>query len=198
VISEKFIIVGAFLSFLGGLSYLIDTVKGKAKPNRVTWFIWALAPLIAFFAALDQGVGLYALITFMAGFNPTLIFIASFFSKGAAWKLKRLDLTCGAIAIAGLILWQLTGDGNLAIFLSIVADSVAAIPTIIKSYRFPETENYKGFLMGGIAALLTLLAINTWTFEYFAFPVYVFSVCSLLFVLIYFRVGPRIISGRKA
>src|SRR5918992_4551489 len=31
---------------LGALSYLIDTLKGKVQPNKVSWFVWALAPLI--------------------------------------------------------------------------------------------------------------------------------------------------------
>lgn len=192
MINEKFIIFGAFLSFLGGLSYLADTIKGKAKPNKVSWFIWALAPMIAFFASVDQGVGLYSLMTFMAGFNPLLIFIASFVNKKATWKITKFDLFCGGVAIFGLVLWQLTDNANLAIMLSILADGVAAIPTIVKSYKFPETENYKGFMMSGIAAAITLLAIDTWSFEYYAFSLYIFLICWLLFVLIRFRVGPRL------
>jgi hypothetical protein len=197
MISEKFIIFGAFLSFIGGLSYLVDTLKGKAKPNRVSWFVWALAPMIAFFASLEQGVGLYSLMTFMAGFNPLLIFIASFVNKQASWKVTKFDLFCGFVAIIGVVLWRITGDGNLAILLSIVADGVAAIPTVIKSYKYPETENYMGFLLSGIAALITLLAINTWTFEYYAFPLYIYSwFVHYYLLLLGSRLDPRLINQR--
>ena len=52
MIDERFVIIGAFLSMIGQLTYAIDTVKGKIKPNRVTWFLWALIPLIAFVAEI--------------------------------------------------------------------------------------------------------------------------------------------------
>lgn len=50
MLNENFVILGAVIFAIGSLSYLIDTLKGKVKPNRVTFFLWALAPLIAFAA----------------------------------------------------------------------------------------------------------------------------------------------------
>lgn len=38
MLDERFVYLGFALVFFGGLSYLIDTVKGKNKPNRVIWF----------------------------------------------------------------------------------------------------------------------------------------------------------------
>lgn len=192
MINENFVIVGAVISFLGGLSYLIDTLKGKAKPNKVTWFVWTLAPLIAFFATIQQGVGIQSLLTFMVGFNPLLIFIASFVNKKTYWKITKPDIICGALAIVGLMLWQVTNIGNLAILFSILADGIAGIPTIIKSYKEPETENPNVFLGGGIASFITLLTIKTWTFEQYAFPAYIFAICTVLFVLIKFKIGKRV------
>jgi hypothetical protein len=48
MLNENFVYIGAALSFLGALSYLIDTLKGKVQPNKVTWFVWALAPWLHF------------------------------------------------------------------------------------------------------------------------------------------------------
>src|SRR3989338_858108 len=191
MLHENFVYVGVVLSFLGALSYLIDILKGKAKPNKVTWFVWALAPLIAFWATVQQGVGVQSLFTFMVGFNPLLIFIASFVNKKAYWKITKLDLTCGALAILGLFLWQITDIPNLAIFFGILADGIAAITTVIKSYREPETENPNVFLGSGIAALITLLTIKVWNFEQYAFPAYIFGICALIYVLIKFKLGKR-------
>lgn len=192
MLNENFVYVGVVLSLLGGLSYLIDTLKGKAKPNKVSWFVWALAPLIAFWATVQQGVGVQSLLTFMVGFNPLIIFIASFVNKKAYWKISKLDLSCGALAILGLVLWQITGTGNLAIFFGILADGIAAIPTVIKSYKEPETENANVFLGSGLAALITLLTIKIWSFEYYAFPAYIFGICALIYVLIKFKLGKKL------
>ena len=38
MLDPNFVIVGVVIGFLGGISYLVDTLKGKTKPNRVTWF----------------------------------------------------------------------------------------------------------------------------------------------------------------
>lgn len=189
MLNEKFIILGALLSFYGGLSYLIDTLKGKTKPNRVTWFLWALAPMIAFTAQLEKGVGLTALMTFMAGFNPAMIVLASFVNKKAYWKLNRMDYIYGAISIFAIIIWQITGEGNLAILFSIIADAFASLPTIIKSYKEPETENSTIFLFGMINSGLTLLTIKDWSFAQWGFPVYIFVICIAIYALVKFKLG---------
>jgi uncharacterized membrane protein len=191
MLNENFVYIGAALSFLGALSYLIDTLKGKVQPNKVTWFVWALAPLVAFWATLQQGVGVQSLLTFMVGFNPLLIFLASFVNKKAYWKITKLDLTCGALAIVGLVLWKIMDIPDLAIFFGILADAIAAIPTAIKSFKEPETENPNLFLGSGIAALITLLTIKAWNFEQFAFPAYIFVGGAILFALVQFRLGKK-------
>ena len=89
MLDERFVFVGFGLSLIGGASYLFATIKGIAKPNKVTWFLWALAPLIAFWAQIQQGVGLQSLMTFVVGFNPLLIFLASFVNKKAFWKIAE-------------------------------------------------------------------------------------------------------------
>ena len=105
MIDERFIFLGVALSFVGSLVYTILTIKGQAKPNRVSWFIWSLAPLIAFFAEVKQGVGIQSLATFVVGFGPLLTFIASFVNKKAYWKISKLDMICGGLSLVGLGLW---------------------------------------------------------------------------------------------
>src|SRR5690349_2047349 len=107
MIDQNFVLLGIFINFLGGLSYIIDTLKGKAKPNKVTWLLWAFASFVAFSAEVKQGVGVQSLMTFMVGFTPLLIFIAAFFNKKAYWKISKLDIICGALSILGLLLWYI-------------------------------------------------------------------------------------------
>jgi len=192
MLDERYVIVGVLLSIYGSLSYLIDTVKGKVKPNRVSWLFWAIAPLIAFSAEIEKGVGIHSLMTFIVGFNPLVIFLASFLNKKAYWKLDKLDYLYGGLALLGLILWQITGEGNLAIFFSIMADGLAAIPTVIKSYKDPGSENYKIYFYSMLNAGITILTIKVWDFAHWGFPVYIFGICSLLYVLIKFKLGLKI------
>jgi len=50
------------------------------------------------------------------------------------------DLICGILSLVGLVLWMITKVGNVAIFFSIVADGLAAVPTLVKAYKYPDTE----------------------------------------------------------
>lgn len=189
MLNENFVILGVAISLLGGSKYLIDTIRGKVKPNKVTFLLWALAPIIAFAAELKQGVGLLSLITALAGFLSLSIFIASFVNKEAEWKLNLFDFACGTLSLAGLLLWFITQVGNIAIVFAIFTDGLAALPTIVKAYYYPETENGWAYFASAIGAMIALLTIKIWGFAYYGFPLYILIVCLIIFALVQFRPG---------
>lgn len=189
MLNENFVFLGAFIYLLGGISYIKDTITGKTKPNRVTWSLWTIAVMIAFSAEINQGVGIRAIATFMVGFVPFLIFLASFVNKKSYWKLTKFDLLCGAFSIIGLILWYVTKIGNIAIAFSIFADFMAGIPTLMKSYKFPETENWIEFTSSAINVAIAMLTFQTWTFAYYAFPLYIFLFDITAILFIKFKIG---------
>jgi hypothetical protein len=192
MINQNFVIVGAIIAAAGSVSYLRDTLKGKVKPNRVSFLLWSLAPLIAFFAEIKQGVGIQALMTFVVGFLPLTIFIASFVNKKAEWKLTRFDLMCGALSIVGLVLWYITKSGNIAIIFSILADGLAALPTVVKSFNYPETESAWPYFASTISAILTLLTVTVWNIANIAFPLYIVLITLVIFSLVQFKLGKQI------
>lgn len=157
----------------------------------MTWFLWILAPALAFFAQIQQGVGLESLATFIVWFVPLLVFIASFVNKKAEWKIQKLDIYCGLFSLLGLIMWLVTRVGNIAIVFGILADALACIPTIVKSWHEPETESISVFFFGTINAAIGLLIIQTWNFENYAFLAYLLAVNILLTILIHFKIGRR-------
>lgn len=187
-----FVIVGLIIGSIGTLWYLVDTIRGNVKPNRVSFLLWSIAPLIAFTAEIQKGVGIQSLMTFSVGFFPLMIFLASFVNKKSEWKLTRFDLTCGALSLLGLVLWLITKEGNVAIFFSIVADGLAALPTIVKAYRYPETEIGWMWLSAAINGLLTLLTIVDWTFAHYGFPLNIILVDLIIYVLVQFKLGKRL------
>ncbi len=191
MLNEKFVLLGTAIALCGGGLYLIETLQGKIKPNRVSFLLWSIVPLIAFAAEIEKGVGLPSLLTFMAGFNPLLILLASFVNKDAYWKLNRIDYMFGGIAFVGVILWYVTGEGNRAIAFAILADGLAAVPTLIKAYKAPETENAFAYLTYVINAAITLMTIRIWNFAHYAFPAYVLVMGGFLYCMIQFRLGAR-------
>ena len=198
MINENFVIIGALLSLIGSLDYVVGTIRGKTQPNRATWFLWAFAPLIAVTAMLNGGVKWQGvLMTFMVGFGPLLVFLSSFVNKKSVWKLTKFDYICGALSVLGLVGWSIAKDGDVAIFFSISADALALLPTLVKSWKSPESERWLVFLLASINAIITLLTIKVWDFTHIGFPIYILIVCLALFFIIRFRLGPLIIGKMK-
>src|SRR5581483_5835501 len=102
MIDVHFVILGAVITAAGLVAYIRATLRGVTQPNRVTWLLWALAPLLAFAVEIHEGVGLQSLMTFTVGFGPLLVFLASFRSAGAVWEIRPLDYVCGALSLGGL------------------------------------------------------------------------------------------------
>lgn len=192
MLNQNFVIIGALIGAVGSLAYLIDTVRGKVKPNRVSFLLWSIAPLIAFAAQIKQGIGLESLMTFSTGFLPLTTFIASFVNKKAEWKITRFDLVCGLLSILGLILWLVTKVGNIAITFSIVADALAAIPTLVKAYKYPDTELAWPWIATVVGVVLTLLTLKELTFANSGFIIYILIVNTIIFSLVQFRLGEKL------
>ena len=184
---EYIVFLGAALSLVASGGYLVNTIKGKTKPNRVTWLIWAAAPIIGTVAAISDGVTWAILPTFMAGFGPLLVLIVSFFNKKSYWKLGGGDYLCGVLAILSLILWGITKDPNVAILFAILADLLAAIPTLIKAWHHPETETGWAYILYMLNQITGLIAMNRWDFSESAFGIYLLAINICLAAVIYGR-----------
>lgn len=190
MINQNFVILGALLNLIGSSTYAYNTLKGDTKPNRVSWFLWATVPMIAFFAQIGEGVSLYtALMTFMVGFGPMLVLSASLLNKKSYWKISKLDYVCGGLSILAVVLWLATGTGLIAIALSILADLLAGIPTLTKAFKDPSSEHHSVFRNGALSAIITMLTIKEWTFASYAFSLYIFIICAILYLLIRFKFG---------
>lgn len=169
---QYLVIIGAIIQLAGIATYIKETLKGNTKPNRVTWFLWSFAPMIATFAALSDGVRWSVLPVFMSGFGPFLVFLASFINKNSYWKLEKFDYICGICSILALILWGITKEPSIAILFAIASDGFAAVPTIIKSWKYPETETVTPYITGLLNSSTSFAVITVWNFSSVAFPVY--------------------------
>lgn len=181
---QYLVILGISAQLIGITSYIKDTFKGKTKPNRITWLLWAVSPLIATAAALSEGVSWSVLPVFMAGFGPLLVLLASFATKKAYWKLEKFDYFCGICSILALVLWAATDSAEIAIIFSILSDGFASIPTLIKSFKFPETEIINPFAAGLFSSVTGLIAIETFNFSALAFPIYLIAINVILILTI--------------
>ena len=174
MLPEYFAVIGSVIASTGGIYYAYLTFKGQVKPNKVTWLFWSVFPVIAFAAQLSQGVGLVAWATFVAGAPPVLVLIGSLFNKNAYWQTRSIDYWFAVAGFLSVIVWQVTNIPNIAFTFALLADLLVALPTITKTYQFPETENWRAYGVSAFGFLLAVLAVQEWTYENYAFVVYLF------------------------
>ena len=98
-----------------------------------------------------------------------------------ASRLTPLTATCAAIAVAGIILWQITKNPVLAIIFCIIADAFATVPTLAKTYRDRSSEYATPYYLSVISMLITLYAVETWSFTTYGFPLYMLIINVILF-----------------
>ncbi len=180
------VLVSAFLSLAGSAAYVRDTLAGRTKPNRVSWFLWALAPILGSAAAISAGGDIWATVrVFLAGFVPLIVLVASFANPRSYWQISRFDLACGLCSLLALIMWGVIGSPVLAILFFAMGDGFATLPTIYKAWKFPETETGITFLLGLLAVILILPSIPKWNIENSAFQIYLLIANSFIAFSIY-------------
>lgn len=178
-----FIYIAMALRLSAGFTYLVATLRGKARPDPVSWLLWAIIPMIAFAAELQAGVGMTALVTFTLGLSPLLVFTATIFKNPRSFQLKGLNLICVIIALIGIVLWATTKNPLLAILFMMIADFSSSLPTVKKSLVDPKSEFSPSYLISALSMVITLLTVTDWRFAVIAFPIYVLVMNLLIFLL---------------
>ena len=185
MLPQNIIYITIFFSFIGYFFYLKDILWGKTRPNLVSWFLWALAPFLGVFFQIKAGAGLSVIPVFMAGFGPVLIIAVTLFKKNGYWKISTLDVICGAFSFLALVFYVFTHNLGISILFAILSDGLAAVPTIIKSWKFPETETSTVYMPSIINNTLALLIIQKWIFSIYAFNIYLILVNIIILFCLY-------------
>ncbi|GAA3254310.1 hypothetical protein GCM10017706_05180 [Lactococcus lactis subsp. hordniae] len=88
------------------------------------------------------------------------------------------------IIFLALVAWYLTKNPNVAISLAILSDALAALPTMLKGWKYPETENGFLFLGSLFSASTSFTEIHHWNFAEVAFPIYLILLSLTMLFLI--------------
>jgi len=191
VIDPRFVYLAAALALYGVFDYVRATLRGDTLPNRVSWGLWGLEGVLAFVVEVQQHVGLAAVMTLMFGLIPIIVVIASFRGHHGVWRIDGFDITCGVISLLGIVFWGVVGQATVALVAFISADQVAALPTISKSWRAPETESPKIFVTGVINCAITLFTLRHFTTGGVIFPGCILVCDAVISTLVIARIGPR-------
>lgn len=166
-----FLIISTILPLISPLVYSKAILKGNAQPHRTTALVLLLITSLSTASLFAQGDKVAVWLAGASTLQSILIFILSLKYGMGGWN--KTDIACLLIALIGIVAWQTTNEPILALYFSIAADFVGVIPTLVKTYHFPETEIWSYYLLDTIAGGFSLLALGSWTLQEYSYPLYV-------------------------
>ncbi len=158
-------ILAVFLTFIGYVPYIRDTIKGKTKPHAYSWFLWSASTGIVFALQVSDGAGIGALITIAAVLIAGFIFVLSL--RAGKQDITRSDTIFFILSLIALVIWLFAKQPVISVILLSVAELLAFIPTIRKSWNNPHSETLSSYLINisrftmGIYALQNYSIITT-------------------------------------
>jgi hypothetical protein len=168
--AELFALLSGLVVLIGAPPYLLDILKGTTKPERTTWFIYAVQGSIAFGSQVVLGAHWSLLFAGLNAAGNLIVFLLSLKYGVGGWK--RIDIAALTIAAIGLVLSLVTENALIALWGVIVADFAGTVPTLVKTYRAPKSETSITWFTLGTSSLLAIGSVGSWSFKLLLYPVY--------------------------
>ena len=154
-------IIAVCLTFVAYIPYYRDILNHKTHPHIYSWSLWALLGVLIVALQIKGGAGIATLVTAAAGLLCIGVVILSL-------KHGKRDITIfdTIVAILGLIaigFWLIADQPVVSIILVVVADYLAFIPTVRKSWNKPYSETFSLYATNTLRFSLALLAVETYS-----------------------------------
>lgn len=155
-------IVAVVLTFVAYIPYYRDILKGKTHPHIYSWSLWGLLTVLLVALQVRGGAGLAVWVTAAAGLLCIGVVFLSL--KNGKRDITKSDTVVAFLSLAAIFFWLIVDQPIISIVLVIIADMLAFIPTVRKSYSQPYSETLSLYVTNAIRFGLALLAVDQYTF----------------------------------
>ncbi len=155
-------IIAVILTFLAYIPYYRDIFKGKTRPHIYSWALWGLLTVLLVALQIKGGAGPATWVTAAAGLLCIGVVFLSL--KNGKRDITKLDTAVAILSLAAIFFWLIVDQPIASIVLVIVADMLAFIPTVRKSYNHPYSETLSLYVTNALRFGLALLAVEQYTF----------------------------------
>jgi hypothetical protein len=176
-------LAAGLIALLIYIPYALDITKGRVVPARSTRVMLALVLIVVLAQQLSIGGGWATAVTVGELIGSFAILSLSF--KYGMGGLTHTDKVCYGLFAVSLAAWLLSGNGLLALHFSIAADFVAFAPTLIKTWRLPNSETPLFYIIGTFAAGLSAVAGHEYSYAVLLFPLYLVLVNLVQLAIMY-------------
>lgn len=165
-----FAVISAVLALLAAPPYILDTLRGKTKPQRATWIIYSTLGLIGFFSSLAIQSNWSLVYLGMDTLASLTVFILSIrYGVGGFTLLDRYALVTASIGVAVSIA---VSRPLIALLGIILADVAGTVLTIRKAFLHPSTETTISWVLVGVGGIFGLLSVGKLDFSLLVWPIY--------------------------
>lgn len=164
---------------------IMATYRSTAKPNCLSWVIWAGVDIVLIAASLKAAESrstIVLLAIYTAG--AILLAIASWSNRS---KLNKLEWVAVATAILSIVGWATTGNASVALGLIILAHLCGTVLTLKSVWLNPESEDRAMWILFTVGNIANLFAISWAGWQDWAFPVYESTACLCVWLLTFRR-----------
>jgi hypothetical protein len=166
-----FVFIGLGIQLISGVVYCRAAVQKDVTPQRTSWLLWTVSPLIAVCIALEDGATWGVIPIAAAALVPLAVLVFAVSTKRGSWKFDALSIVCLVLASAAIV-FELFGSSMIAGFATLVLEVSATLPTLRKAWSSPHSESALSYLLNCLSMATTLFAVYQWTFEQVAFPIF--------------------------
>lgn len=178
-------VFAGLLGFLAYLPYMRDVMAGRVKPARASRIMFVLLMVVALLQQRAAGSGWTLAVT--AGELAGSVALLGVSIKRGIGGLGKLDMWCYALLALSMDLWLITNNASLALHLTVLADLIAFMPTLVKTWRMPSSETPLFYVMGVVAPVLNVIGGGNYSYVVILFPLYLTAANLVELLLIYRR-----------
>ncbi len=155
-------VIAVILTFVAYVPYYRDILKGKTHPHIYSWSLWALLTILLVALQIKGGAGPATWVTAAAGL--LCVGVVLFSLKSGKKNITISDTVVAILSLIAIGFWLIADQPIVSITLVIVADMLAFIPTVRKSYQDPYSETLSLYVTNALRFTLALLAVEHYTY----------------------------------
>ena len=150
--------------------YVRDTLRRTTSPHRGSWLIWSVLEVVALESQRADGAR-WSLVPLLTQALGTCLVLALSVRLGSG-RLTSVDLVLIAFAGAGVAGWLAVDVPVIATTCVIVADLVAVLMMMPKTWRDPHSETLSTFVLATGSGVLMAGAVGSLSASLLIYPIY--------------------------
>lgn len=160
----------ATLTALSVVPYAAAIRRGALRPQRTSWFVFAVLSAVAAASQFAAGAGSGAWLALGSAFGFATVFALSV--RVGIGGRSPSDLVTLGLTAASVLVWLTSGRPLFGIIAVVVAEVAAIVLTVRKELALPGTERPESWAIDAVAGVLALAAVPAVTFAHMLYPVH--------------------------